>query len=562
MKPNEMATLPLQLEKQFYELQDRIMSDVVRRLRKTGGITSTADYQLNKILMLGGTTEFIESEIKRLAGLTDAQLWEIYDTVIEKDYTRMRSIYEQVNGNFIPYEENHVLKQWADAVVRQTKGDLKNITGSLGFQISIGGGRKAFTPLADYYQKYLDRACLDVVTGSFDYNTVLRRVVREMTASGLQTVDYASGYSSRAPVAARRAVLTGVHQLTAKMNEAVAKDLETEYFEVTAHAGARPSHAVWQGRVYKYQDLEDVCGLGEVTGLCGANCRHSYYAFIPGVSVRAYPDEYLEELREEDERIRTFSGREYNGYTATQRQRQYETTMRSQRANIRQLKEGGAVAEDIQAAQARYLNTLHEYQRFSRAMNLEPQMERVYMDGLGRMAGGRIPAKAASSRVKAVEKTVDSGILKLSHREQEALNRYFSFESYGLNDRLRRGALTEIDLGMIGYLDSALEKMPKYKGTLSRSIYFGNTELACGYADRFEVGKEIRESQYISTKRTDGLYNPDGDVQIYILESKNGRDLTGIKDDEGEVLFPRGARFETIWKEKKNGSHRIYLREV
>lgn len=425
MKPEEMATLPLLLEKQFYELQDRIMSDVVRRLRKTGGITSTADYQLNKVLMLGGTTEFIESEIKRLAGLADSQLWEIYDTVAEKDYMRMRSVYEQVNGNFIPYEENHVLQQWADAIVRQTKGDLKNITGSLGFQVPIGGGKKAFTPLTEYYQRYLDRACQDVVTGSFDYNTVLRRVVREMAASGLQTVGYASGYSCRAPVAARRAVLSGVHQLTAKMNEAVAKDLGTDYFEVTAHAGARPSHAVWQGRVYSRQDLEDVCGLGDVAGLCGANCRHSYYAFLPGISSRAYPDDYLEELREEDERIRTFGGREYDGYGATQRQRQYETTMRGQRAAIRQLKEGRAPEEDVQAAQARYLNTLHEYQRFSKAMDLEPQMERVYMDGLGRMAGGRIPTRAAASHarvtvshVKAVEKPADSAILKTAKTKE------------------------------------------------------------------------------------------------------------------------------------------------
>lgn len=412
MKPEEMATLPLRLEKQFYELQDRIMSDVVRRLRKTGGITSTADYQLNKVLILGGTTEFVESEIKRLSGLTDAPLWEIYDTVAEKDYTRMKSIYEQINGNFVPYEENHTLQQWAEAVVRQTKGELQNLTQSLGFQVCIGNGRKVFTPLADYYQKYLDRACLDVVTGSFDYNTVLRRTVREMASSGLQTVDYASGYSSRVPVAARRAVMTGAHQLTAKINEMVAKDLGAEYFEVTAHTGARPSHAVWQGKVYRYKELQEICGLGDVAGLCGANCRHSYYAFIPGVSSRAYSDTYLAELKTEDERIRTFKGKGYNGYSATQKQRQYETTMRSQRANIRQLKGGGATAEDIQAAQARYLNTLHEYQRFSKAMGLEPQIERVYMDGLGRMSGGRIPAKAVTSPIKTVERPAKPVILE------------------------------------------------------------------------------------------------------------------------------------------------------
>lgn len=397
MYPDELQRLPLKLEKMFYELQDRIMSDVVRRLRKTGEITSTADYQLVKMQILGNSTEFIESEIKRLTGMTDPEIWEVYDRVANKDYARMKSTYEQINGNFVPYEENDILQQWTEAAVRQTKWTLENITGSLGFTVGMGGGKIAFTPFSQYYQQYLDRACLDVVTGSFDYNTVLRRVVKEMTASGLQMVDYASGYHSRAPVAARRALMTGVHQLTAKMNEKIAKDLHTDYYEVTAHAGARPTHAVWQGRVYHYRDLGIVCGLGDVTGLCGANCRHSYYAFIPGVSVRTYTDEYLEDLRRKDAEIRTYHGKHYNGYEATQRQRQMETTMRAQRANIKQLKEGRADADTIRAAQTRYLTTLHEYQGFSKAMNLPEQMERVYMDGLGRMSGGRIPRKTASA---------------------------------------------------------------------------------------------------------------------------------------------------------------------
>ena len=74
MQPKEMEHLPLQLEKMFLELQNRIMRDVVRRIKKTGGITSTADYQLNRIQIIGNSTEFIESEIKRLSGLTDPEL--------------------------------------------------------------------------------------------------------------------------------------------------------------------------------------------------------------------------------------------------------------------------------------------------------------------------------------------------------------------------------------------------------------------------------------------------------------------------------------------------------
>lgn len=393
MTPEQKGSLPLRVEKLFYEMQDRIFSDIVRRIKKTGEITSTADYQINKLLILGNSTEFIEQEIKRLTGKTDPEMWELYDKVSNWEYVRYEDAYQQINGNFIPLEENEQVQQWSQAVIAQTNGEIENITQSLGMTVDMGGGKKAFTPLSQYYQTYLDRACMDIVTGSFDYNTVLRRVVKEMTASGLKTIDYASGYSCRAPVAVRRAIMTGVSQLAAQINEMVAKDLKTDKYEVTWHSGHRPSHW-WGGNVYTKQELQDICHLGDVDGLCGANCRHSYLAFIPGYSVRTYSPEQLREFEAKEQETRTWNGKKYNAYEATQKQRQMETKMRSQRSNIKQLKQGSARQEDIMAAQSRYLNTLHQYRGFSAKMELAEQMERVYMDGLGRVvSSGRSFAK-------------------------------------------------------------------------------------------------------------------------------------------------------------------------
>lgn len=384
MTPKEKGSLPIRVEKLFYELQDRIFSDIVRRIRKTGKITSTADYQINKLLLLGDSTEFIESELKRLLTLSDPEIWEMYDKVCEWEYVRNRDAYEQINGNFTPLEDNDTIQGWSQAIVAQTQNEIKNLTRSLGMTVDIGGGKMAFTPLAEYYQKHLDRACMDVVTGSFDYNTVLRRVVKELSASGLQVIDYSSGWRNRAPVAARRAVLTGVSQLSAQINEQVAKDLKTDKYEVSWHSGHRPSHW-WGGRVYTYQELQSVCGLGEGDGLCGWNCRHSYYAFLEGYSIRTYTDEQLDRMEEKEQSVRTYRGKEYNAYQASQAQRKMETTMRAQRAKVRQLQQGDGDKDDIIAAKARYLNTLHKYQAFSRKMELPEQMERVYMDGLGRV---------------------------------------------------------------------------------------------------------------------------------------------------------------------------------
>lgn len=411
MQPKEMEHLPLQLEKMFLELQNRIMRDVVRRIKKTGGITSTADYQLNRIQIIGNSTEFIESEIKRLSGLTDPELWEIYDTVIEKDYTRTKEIYEQVNAHFTPYEDNEQMQTWAKAILSQTKHEIQNITRSMGFALDYGG-KKVFTPFSEYYQKYLDRACMDIVTGAFDYNTVLRRVVKEMTASGIRTVNYASGYGNRAPVAVRRAVMTGVHQLAAQINEQVAKDLGTDTYEVTWHAGHRPSHW-WGGNVYTKQELISICRLGEVDGLCGANCKHSYFAFVDGVSVRTYTPEQLREMEANEQVARSYQGKSYNAYEAQQRQRTLETRMRKQRSDIDLLKKGKASQLDIQAAQAKYLNTLREYRGFSKKMELPEQMQRVYMDGLGRVLPGRIfESRISNIKKKTAEKIFDVEITK------------------------------------------------------------------------------------------------------------------------------------------------------
>lgn len=397
MSPEEMEKIPQKIEQMMYGLQQRIMEDVVRRIQIAGEITSTTDYLINKYRLLGGTTEFIESEIKRLTGLTDLEIQRIYEKVITEAYARNEGIYTKLNAEFIPYEENDELQILVSSIINQTKNELSNITGSMGFMVDYGI-KKVFTPISEYYQKYLDNACMDIASGAYDYGSVLRRVVKNMTASGIRTVGYASGYSNRATVAARRAVMTGVHQLNAKINEQTAKDLGTDTYEVTWHSGHRAEHW-WGGKVFLYKELVSVCGLGTVTGLCGANCYHSYNAFIPGISVRTYSDQQLEKMEAREKIERNWQGKSYNAYQATQKQRQMETQMRKYREDISLLKKSGGNAEDISASQARYINTLRQYREFSKRMELPEQMERVYIDGLGRVA--------TSKNVYKLEETVD-----------------------------------------------------------------------------------------------------------------------------------------------------------
>ncbi len=384
MKPEELEKMPLQVEKLFYDLQKRVMEDVIRRIKKTGEITSTADYQIEKIIMMGQSSEFIESEIKRLTQLTDEEIYQLYEDVIDKEYTRNKTIYEQVNANFIPYEESQEMQAWVSAIVAQTKADIKNITQSMGFALKLNG-KIAFTPFAEYYQNYLDRACMDIITGTFSYNTVLRRVINEMISSGIRTVDYASGHSNRIIVAARRAVMTGVNQLCGQINQMNADKLGTDTYEVPWHPGARPSHW-WGGMIFTMQELIDICGLGTGEGIGGWNCYHPYYAFVPGISVRQYTDEQLAELNAKEKIEREWKGKKYNTYNASQKQRQMETAMRAQREKVRLLQKGGADADEVMIAKAKYQGQLNEYSRFCKKMKLPEDRERIYLDLRGKVA--------------------------------------------------------------------------------------------------------------------------------------------------------------------------------
>lgn len=395
-------SLSRKIEKNYSDLEMRIMEDIVRRIKKTGKITSTADWQINRLRILGNSSEDIEKMLKEDLEASYPEMFELYDQVIEWEYVRNKDIYEQINAEFIPYEENEELQQITNALIQQTNADLQNITQSLGFYLDYGGGKPVLTPLAEVYQKYLDAACMDIVTGAFDYNSVVRRVVSQLTNSGLRQIDYASGRANRVDVAARRAVMTGITKLTGKISDMNAEKLGTKYYEVAWHAGARPTHQVWQGKVWNKEQLVTVCGLGTVTGLEGANCYHERYPFIPGISERNWTDEWLENKNREENTPKTFNGKEYTLYEAKQKQRQMETAMRAQREKVQLLKAGNADPDDVMLARAKYQGQLNEYSRFSRNMGLKEERERIYYDRRGRIATNtpKQNAKYSSDMIK------------------------------------------------------------------------------------------------------------------------------------------------------------------
>ncbi len=371
-----------------------------------------------------------------------------------------------------------------NALIQQSNDELFNISKSLGFMVDMGNGRRVFTPLSEIYNGYLDNAITMLASGAFDYNTLIRRVVGEMTASGLRTVDYASGHSNRVDVAARRALLTGMGQLTGHISQMNGQALETDKYEVDWHPGARPDHAKWQGRVWSYQQLVDVCGLGTGAGLLGWNCRHTYYPFIEGISVRNYTDEWLDAMDQKEAQKIPYRGKEYNAYEATQKQRQMETAMRAQRQKAQLLKEGGADPDTVLNARCKYQAMLDEYKEFSRKFKLPEQRERIYADLRGRVAPSQRTykkwqaeqANKAARRAAEKERKADRAM-----REKAEKNRREDMDNAGKKVANSPGSdIIKVNnrelvngLPLKGIPNSIVDKVDDKGGTLQRRMYDG-----------------------------------------------------------------------------------------
>ena len=391
---DEIESLPIGLEKQFRQLEKRIMRDIIRRLKNAEEITRTADWQIYRASELGKAADDIKKEITEALGASEDEVNTIYTDAAKTDWARSKKLYKAVGQAAIAYKDNEPLKQLVAAIKKQTSDELRNITRTLGVATANKGKIKTVS-LTEYYTDMLDAAVLDISSGAFDYNTVLQHTVTQLANSGIRTIDYDSvskrPTSARIDVAARRAVMTGIGQLTAQVSEDNANALGTDMYEVSAHSCCRPEHVEWQGGWYTMAQLKSVCGYGKVDGLKGANCGHDFYPVIPGVSEPSYTAEELRQMKADEAEEHEYKGKKYTKYEASQKQRRLERTVAARYHAVDLLKEGGADEKTIQDAKISYQAVSQEYTRFSRAMGLTPQRERINL-ALGGMEGRSNPA--------------------------------------------------------------------------------------------------------------------------------------------------------------------------
>ena len=412
LTPEQLQEIPVRLEKLTRAFEETVLEDISRRIVKAGTVTDTAEWQLIRLKEMGYANDFLEKAIAEYAEKSAEEISRLFFDAAQVSDEFYAEVYAKAGKPFTPLADNALGQQLIEAGIKQTENELKNFTRSMGFRMRDPDGTVSFKPAAKAYQDALDLAQMQVLTGVFDYGTAIRRTVSTLAESGLRFVDYETGHVNHADVAVRRAVLTGVSQMSGKISEQNAAELDTDLVEVTAHAGARPDHAEWQGRWYslsgkskKYPSLVEVTGYGTGAGLKGWNCRHDFYPVLEGISVPAYTEE---ELRNIDPPPVEYKGETLTYYECTHKQRKMETAIRKTKREIIGAK-GSGDEEMFTAKSVLLRRQREEYRAFSQKANLLTQNERSQVYGFDRS----IASKSSWAARKKLDNSGRSGIINI-----------------------------------------------------------------------------------------------------------------------------------------------------
>ena len=502
LSDNQLEVLGDKIAGLYQELENDVIKDIARRIKKTGTYTETAELMAKAMRDTGASPAEIRTKVLKQLRATPEYIQEVTKNTLEYKQTVKSAIKEteriaKLTGDEIVASAgdmsfNYDLSMWEQAGKKLTKNSaftglikamsdstgegLKNITKSTGFKVG-----KSTVKIQNAYQHALDMALLKVTSGTFSFDRAAEDCVRELARSGLRNVDYESGRSYQLDTAARMCIRTASAQLAANITMQHCDDMGTDLVEVDAHWGARPEHAEWQGKIYsrsgknkKYPNFEK-CGYGTVTGLCGVNCRHTFYPFFEGIST---PNKGEKEPEPKD-----YRGKTYTYTEATQKQRLMERDVRATKREIEAVK---AMGGDTKILEAKKRKQINEYHDFSEAMGIRAKDNRLrVVTGTSELTKTKshknlksLAKSGEDVKIKVTEKITKSAVRErleasgVEYRPVEKFNRTLTtdeiIERLGGGDRTK-GSCSLLAFAYIGNRNGM--NVLDFRGGASQSIF-------------------------------------------------------------------------------------------
>lgn len=491
LAPDYLDHAPDRLVLLWQQVEDDILRDVARRISKMEALTPTANWQLWRYEQTEALRQDVVKKLARYTGKSEAEIRRLMQEAATRAMEAEDEIYYHYGKEPTPFAENETLQALLNAGYQQTAGTFHNLTATTANTVS------------GLFEAALDRAHLKVSSGAFDYKSAVKSAVDSL-ADTMKYVTYPTGHTDTLEVAARRAVLTGVNQTGAKLQVARADEMGVEFFETTAHGGARPSHAEWQGRQFHrggavdymgkhYPDFEAATGYGTGAGLCGWNCRHTFFAIFPELGAPpAWTQESLEALNARDIE---YNGGRYTRYEISQMQRARERTVRKYKR--RYLAEDAAGA-DTTASAVKLRQARQDLADFISATGGRADSARTSVAGFGRSEGSKATWAAKKQEPRGILQKLNFSD-SVSQSEREGIEKELSVIPQWQRDKaesiINKVVMTEKDAAGSGYYypDKTLYLHPERK----------SGDVIHEYGHALEISLDLRHnSKYISIRKS------------------------------------------------------------
>ena len=316
----------INIEKQasaLYEsLELEIIEAIATRIAKVGYANTVVLNNIRIAQEIGILYQDIITLVAKYNNTSYEKVAKIFEESGAKTLDRDDFIYKEAGLNPVPIKQSRSIMQMMSATIEKTAGNLQNLVMTT-----------ANTAQTQFYNA-MNKAYMEVSTGVKSYSQSILGAIDNISSQGA-TITYPSGRNMSLESAVRMNIITGVNQTCGKLQELRADELGWDLMELTAHSGARPSHASWQGKIVSrsgkkgYLSLDDI-GYGTATGFKGVNCRHDWYPYYPG-SASTYTQEQLDAWK--NEKV-TYNGKEYSKYDATQLQRAMERQIRADKKEL------------------------------------------------------------------------------------------------------------------------------------------------------------------------------------------------------------------------------------
>lgn len=350
LSPQQLDKIGSTAAAAFDPLIEAIAKDVARRIIGADfQLTDTAAWQIERARVLGFSQEDLLQRIQALYPAAEADIAEVFSDAINAANSQDASLYKAAGLTQPTVSSSPQLQMLVASGWERTAGTLRNLTQTT----AIGANSLLSATVQGQLGDILDLAHMQITSGAFSYDQVIRQAINRLADAGIGAITYPSGRKDTLEVVVRRAVLTGVNQTSGSIGLSNAQTLGTDLMELTAHPGARPSHAEWQGKIVSlsgrrgYLSTSDI-GYGTVDGFQGANCRHNWYPFFEGASE---PNWSAKKLAFYENQKLTYNGKTMSYYDATQAQRALERRVRKYKTRYLMQQQAAQSAPD-EAARA------------------------------------------------------------------------------------------------------------------------------------------------------------------------------------------------------------------